>query len=1074
MVRYSGCMRLWWTVFLLTFSFTAAAQSPLGTVAGIAVDPSSTPVAGAELTLTNTGTNSRQIVKTNPGGAYVFPNLIPGVYRLSAELSGFRKIETSTFPVDAYRTVRQDLKLELATATAEVTVAETVSNVIQVDNPSITAGLTDRMILEAPTNLRTIYSNAGDSGLIFIMLPETIPGVVQVGSGAKWLTPGGLAAGTKAYVDGVETDFGNFGAPDSVSQPSFESIQEFSANLLTNRAEFGGIGQVNSTTKSGTNRFHAVIFEYARNSAFDARNTFLAAKSYQNLHNYGISGGGPAIKNKTFFFFTFDGTRGVRGYPFVSNVPTLAQRLGDFSGAAAVKNPFNGVNFPGNKIPASLLSPQALAAQAQLFPPPNYGPADSTSGNYRASFNGPEVHNDVEARVDHNFTERHSAFLKYQWKKDNYEIPGARSSLPPSSVGTSTNIRTVNFFTLGDVYSPTASTSNEFRAGLPILVSQSDANIRGQQFLDQWGITGLPSRAGIKGIPNVSVTGLTTATQSLLNPVSDGHWQIGDNLSWIKGRHQMKFGGQFVSWFVNRYLTTNAGLFGNFSFQGRFSGNPYADFLLGLPTTVVRLDPFPTQYNRWWDFAAYAQDDFKLNSRLTISYGLRYELNQPVHTNHDNIYSFDPSNGAVIIPSDNARALISPYFPASLKIETAGQVGLNRSLRTTDKNNFAPRFGFSYQLGAKTVVRGGYGLFYAHLSGNIAAFVGTGPYAVSTTNTNAVTNGTPAFTLGAPFASPGSAGTLNLNAFTPHMLNGMVHQYSLTVERQLAHDTGLRLSYIGSHGSQLLYERNLNQPPPSTTPFAQSRRPYPLYNTILYGDNGANSSYNGGQIQLQKRLSHGLLFNSAYTLAKELSEIDDTGDFELNTQIENAYNRRRDRANVYSVPRHQWENQALWELPLGKGLIRGGWQINTLLNLTSGNFLNPTFTGSDPSNTNNVGGRPDAVSGVSYPGTLNQWFNPAAFAAPPNNAGRFGNAGRNTIVGPGWVLFNAGMMKSLRFEKIGEMQLVASFQNVLNHANPGEPNLVVNNVNGGKITGTAIFPPAGSPRTGQLGLRWNF
>ena len=1055
---------------------TAAAQSPLATVSGLAVDPSESPVPGAALTLTNTRTGVKQTAATNSSGSYSFPNLTPGVYRLAASAAGFRNFETPEFPVDAYRTVRQDVRLEIGAASAEVTVSDSAVTAIQTDTPSISEMLTGRQILDLPTNLRTIYSNAGDSGLIFIMLPETIPGVVQVSNGAKWLTPGGLAAGTKAYVDGVETDSGNFGAPDSVSQPSFEAIQEFTANILTNRAEFGGIGQVNSTTKSGTNRYHAALFEYARNSAFDARNTFLTAKPYQNLHNYGIAGGGPVVKNRTFFYFVFDGTRGVRAYPFTSNVPTLAQRNGDFSGAAALKNPYTNGAFAGNRIPSQLLSPQALAVQAQFFPLPNYGPADSTSGNYRAAFNGPEVHRDYEIRLDHNFSERHSAFLRYQEKKDDYQIPGARSALPPSSVGTSTNIRRVNFFSFGDIFSPTSSMSNEFRAGVPILVSQSDANLRGQQLLDQFGITGLPSRAGIKGVPNIAITGLTTATQSLLNPVNDGHWQAGDNLSWIRGRHQMKFGAQYVSWFVNRYLTTNSGLFGNFSFQGRFTGNPYADFLLGLPTTVVRLDPFPTQYNRWHDLAFYAQDDFKLLPRLTLSYGLRYEFNQPVHANNDNLYSFDPATGSVVIPRNQARALISPYLPANIPIVLASQLGLNRTLRRSDKNNFAPRFGFSYQLNSsgKTVIRGGYGMFYSHLSGNIATFVGTGPFAVSTTNTNAFTNGVPSFTLGTPFAAAGSAGTLNINGLSPRLLNSPVHQYSLTVERQLGSDIGLRLSYIGSHGSQLLYERNLNQPVPSTVPFAQSRRPFPLFNTILYGDNGANSSYNGGQVQVQKRFTHGLLFSSAYTLAKELSEIDDTGDFELNTQIEDAYNRRRDRANVYSVPRHQWENQVLWDLPIGHGPILGGWQLNSLLNMSSGNFLNATFAGSDPSNTNTVGGRPDVVSALVYPGTANQWFDRTTFTAPPANAGRFGNAARNLIQGPGWVLFNLGLTKTFRFEKFGEVQLISSFQNVLNHVNLGEPNTVANNVNGSKITSTAVFPPAGSPRTGQLGFRWNF
>lgn len=1060
---------------MLFFAGFLSAQSPLGTVTGLASDPSGAVVANATVNLTNTQTGGKLSARTNTAGVYSFPNLLPGQYKLAASSAGFREIASVEFAVRPFSTSRQDLHFEVASGGTQVTVSESVTSAIQVDTPSISADLTARQIEQLPTNLRSVYDNSGDSGLIFIMLPETVPGVVQVGSGAKWITPGGMAAGTKLKVDGIETDFGNFGAPDSVSQPSFETVQEFSANLITNKAEFGGVGTITSTTKSGSNQWHSNLFWYAHNSDFDARNPFLTSKSFTNLHNYGIFASGPVRKDKTFFTFVYDGTRGVRGYPFVSNVPTLAQRAGDFSGGAALKNPYTGITpFSGNTILPSFLSPQSLKLAAQFYPLPNFGPANSTSGNYRASFNGPEVHHIVEGRLDETFSDRHTAFARYQWKKDNYEIPGARSALPPQATGTSTNIRRVNFWTLGDVFTPLPNVSNELRAGVVILVSASDADLRGQTVLDAAGISGLPSRAGIKGVPNVSITGLSTATQSLLNPVNDGHSQLSDNLSWVHGRHTMKFGVEFVDWFVNRYLTTNAGLFGNYSFQGGFTGTPYADFLLGLPTSVVRLDPFPIQYNRWWDLSLYAQDDWKISPRLTLSYGLRYEYNQPVHAENDNIYSFDVASGKVVIPSDAARKLISPYFPATLPVVTADQVGLDRTLRHPDKNNFAPRVGLSWQLdqAGKTVVRSGFGVFYAHFSGNIAADLGTGPFAVSTTNTNSFVNGQPLFTLANPFANPGSAGTLNLTAVNPNLVNPIVYQYSFTLERQLTNSVGVRASYIGSHGSQLAYERNINIPQPSATKFTQAARPYPLFGNITYGDSGANSTYNALQLQVQKRYSRGLLLSSAWTWAKELSEIDDNGDFELNTMIENPYNRSRDRGNVYSVPRHQWENQFIYDLPLGKNWAVRGWQVNGLLNLVSGNWLNPQFSGTDTSNTNTVGGRPDVVSTISYPGTLNQWFTTSSFAVPAN--GRFGTAARNSIEGPGWILLNAGVSRSFKLERYGQIQFGVTFQNLANHENLGEPNLVVNNVNGGKITSTAVFPPAGSPRTGQMLLRWNF
>jgi hypothetical protein len=267
--------------------------------------------------------------------------------------------------------------------------------------------------------------------------------------------------------------------------------------------------------------------------------------------------------------------------------------------------------------------------------------------------------------------------------------------------------------------------------------------------------------------------------------------------------------------------------------------------------------------------------------------------------------------------------------------------------------------------------------------------------------------------------------------------------------------------------------RNLNQPRASTTPFTASRRPYPLYNNISYAESGANSLYSGIQVQVNKRFSHGLLWQSAWTWAYALSDVDDTGNAELNTPIENSYDRRRDHANLYSVPEHQWLNQVLYDLP-GRGLILGGWQLNALLNMSTGNYLNPVFASGDPSNTNTIGGRPDVASPLVYPETVTSWFDRRSYAPPPANSGRFGNAPRNSVLGPGYAIFNLGMMKNFRFEHLGTVQLGGSFQNLLNHVNLGQPNMTIDNANGGVTTSTHIFPPAGSARTGQLSLRWMF
>ncbi|MBL8211102.1 MAG: carboxypeptidase regulatory-like domain-containing protein, partial [Bryobacterales bacterium] len=452
----------------------------MGTVTGFAVDPGQAVVPDATITLVSVDTGIKRDVVTNDSGAYSFLNLLPGRYKLTAQAKGFRPLETPEFSLAAYRTIRQDLLFEVSSTSTEVTVTEQVATVITTESPAIATSLSSRQILELPTNLRSVFNNAGDSGLIFSMMPLAIPGVVQVGAGAAWLVPGSGANGVRLKVDGIETNFGNFGGPDPVSQPSFESVEEFTANMNSNRAEFGGIGNITTVTKAGTNNYHGGVFWYARNSAFDARNAFQAAKPFQNIHNFGASVGGPVRKNSTFFYLTYDETRGSRAYLFNSNVPTLAQRAGDF-GATAIRNPLaNNQPFEGNRIPASLLSPQARRAQDLFYPLPNFGAPTLTAGNYRATFNGPEQHRIMEARVDQNFARGQSLFVRYQRKVHEYDIPGARSPLPPSTAGTSTNWRNVHFATIGHVAALRPNLFNEFRAGNVVLSSKSIADVTGQ------------------------------------------------------------------------------------------------------------------------------------------------------------------------------------------------------------------------------------------------------------------------------------------------------------------------------------------------------------------------------------------------------------------------------------------------------------------------------------------------------------------------------------------------------------------------------------------------------------------
>jgi hypothetical protein len=1031
----------------------------------VATDASGAPVPAARVTLNNEETGVSTEALTNQSGTYLFPNLRPGTYKLTAAAPGFQSFETTPFEVVAYRTVRRDVPFQVAAAATEVTVTDVVGTMVQTESPAISTRLTQRQILELPTTLRSVQNQAGDSGLIFTFMPLTVPGVVQVNNGAAWLTPGAGANSVRVRVDGIDTNFGNFGGPDPVSQPSFEAIEEFSANILTNKAEFAGMGQITSVTRSGTNNYHGSIFWYAKNSALDARSAFTPTKTFNNIHNVGGTIGGPVWKDRTFFFATFDHTRGVRAYNFAPTVPSEAMRAGVFP--TALRNPYTGENFVNNRIPAELLSQQALRTQQLFYPLPN---VPGATGNYRAGLNGPEAHYLGEMRLDHHISSGHSVFGRYQFKQSDYTQPGSRSPLP--TTGTSQNHRDVHFITVGDQASLSASLFNEFRAGLVTLNSESSSDMSGQDVLNQLGIEGLTGYETIQGIPSFNISGFSNTRVQLLNPVIDGRWQISDNLTWVTGRHTIKGGVELISAFVNRYLPVQEPRFGSFVFNGQYTGSPYADFLLGLPAQVSTLAPYPDQRNRYKDFNFYVQDDWKVTQRLTLSLGLRFEYNQPATPEDDNIFTFDPGTGAIVVPNENALRQFAGGFPSNLPVRTAAEVGLPESLRFADKNNWAPRVGFAYLLddSATTVIRGGWGIYYGHFSGAVPAYLSAGPYSVATTAINPRT--APTFTLANPFATASSAGVLNLQGVVPNLLNARSMQYSLSVERQFRGDIAVRVSYIGSQGRQLPYIRDINQPFPSTERYSAARRPYPTFNQIGYVDNGANSTYNGLQVHAQKRFSRGLMFSSAWTWAKHLSEVDDTGNAELNTLIENAYDRARDRGDVTAVPRHQWINNVLYELPLGRGTWLGGWQVNALLNMSTGHWLNPVWTGVDPAGVGVASVRPDLVSELQYPSQEGQWYDRGAFAAPP--IGRFGTAPRNLIRTPGYVLFNAGLLKGFRFEGGREIQFGVQFVNVLNHVNLGNPVTTVNVANAGQIAGSHIFPPAGSPRTGQLSFRYNF
>ena len=533
--------------------------------------------------------------------------------------------------------------------------------------------------------------------------------------------------------------------------------------------------------------------------------------------------------------------------------------------------------------------------------------------------------------------------------------------------------------------------------------------------------------------------------------------------------------------------------FGSYTFDGGLTGFSYADFLLGLPETTSRAHVGPPEYARLWYLMGFLQDDWKVSHRLTLSYGLRYDYDSPARDKYDALANFDPSTGSLVVPTSQAiQQYLPPLFPSTVPVVTAQQAGFpTHSLRNNFTAAFQPRVGFAFRpfSNARTVLRGGYGIFNDELNADISSLLYGAPFSLTEGFTNHITAGQPLLTLNNPFVGLPGVGAVVVNALATNIRNPYTQQWNFTVEQDIGFSTSLRISYIGLKSTDLLYGRDINQVPASTMPFSASQRPYPAYQSIFMYSNGGNQTYNALSTEVNKRWSKGLSFQVSWTWAKSLTDVDETGDVEAGVVIEDSNNRARDKGNSQYAPRHAVQGNVVWELPFGSGKpfvnrgglidrLIGGWRLSTGLVAQTGQYLTPTFSGSDPSNTLTFGGRPSVVSNWNLPSgqrSINDWFNASAFAVPVN--GQFGNAGYGIIEGPGLFDVNAALFKSFKVTEHSSLRLQASFSNVLNHPNFSNPNLNISfPASAGVITSTysQTFGISGGPRQGQVGLRYEF
>jgi len=1095
-MRYSRLLSLVVVILLLgALARPLAAQTTFGAITGTVRDSAGAVVPSATIEVTHVNSNYNYTAQSNESGNYTLPQLREGDYLLRASAKGYQAYVAKGIVLAARDELRHDITLQIGAIESTVEVVAG-ANLIETDTPRIGDSKTADQLKSLPLNTRSLYS--------FLALS---PGVVAAGGGEAFRRFAGSRRNqSDQTIDGISVSTGQDGTQITPLVQFIESFQEARVDMSNNSADTGAIGQVTLISKSGSNQLHGSLFDYYSTPFFRARDPFATERPAGVRHSPGGSVGGPILipklyngRHKSFFFFSFETSRGSSILQRLNpTVPIPAWRNGDFSGLAAIRNPFNNNQpFAGNRIPDNLINPVAKKIQDRFWPAPNFpaNPTTLVANNYSEQKSRAFDPNTYwTTRIDHRFTEKAFVFGRYTWNRSFNRA--FESNLP--TIGQLDRVRDTRATTVSFTYAIRPTLVSESRWGLSFSDDPRQGPLRGREFVDSLGLVGLVSDLpDINGVPNIgfSTLGITTITQTAVRRPGfknfTNQWQ--EHLNWYHGRHTLKTGFQ-----IGRYQSQdgqqNNNLFGNLNFTNRYTGHPYADFLLGLPTTVSRAFPGLLTDRRRWGYEFFATDDFKITPRLTLNLGGRYELHPYWYEASGLFAVFDIDRSKIVVPN-GSLSKVSPLMPRGyVDVIEAKDAGLpGKSLVRTDRNNFAPRVGFAYRpWGNDTVIRGGFGFFYDGVPRALGA-AGV-PYVINEPNFTNPTNN-PAVILPRVFPAAGVAGPTTVTlpqAVNPDLRIPYSEQYNLTVEHQ-RWNTGFRVSYIGTNTRQGDYTFNINQPVPDTRLYGQKPRRFPNYPAITYRTNGAGHQYHALSIEAERRLAKGLAYQASWTWAKD---IEDLNGF-LSGSPENAYDRLRERGNALDIPRHRVTGNMIYELPFGQkrrflsganravDTVIGGWEYTMIFSYYSGQFLTPLWTGTDPTGAAftssatipNVTIRPDIRRNPNLPAsqrTIDKWFDTSAFDAP--DAGRFGTSANGVIVGPSSTVFHAGLAKLFKFSERTRLRFEVTATNLFNHPNFSNPGLNFSTVAFGVISSAGVdsdLDQSGA-RSLRMGLRFEW
>ena len=1087
-------------IFALLLGSASAllAQSATGQITGTVRDATGAVIAGVTVNLASQLTGVTRKTTTNETGVYSFPLLPVSVYSVTVDQKGFRSAKRSDINLNVDQVVRVDLELQVGEVTETVEVKESA---VSIDSETAAVGqvIAQKQVTELPLNGRNFLQ------LLFLgngaVQTNGEQGSMRQGQGDAISINGSRPTSNNYLLDGTTNTDTSLNTPAVVL--SVDAIQEFKEQTANYSAEYGfSANQINIISKSGTNDLHGALFWFDRNNDFDARSYFDAGIPALHQNQYGFVAGGPVYvpkiyngRNKTFWLVNFDATKIRQGTDSFGVVPTADELAGKFT--APIMDPLSGLPFPDNTVPSNRFSRLSqVALDSHFWPGANI---DLPQGNYRSTLPLPLDTNQETYRVDQYLGKFGTIFARgtlthyTNTSSGNITAIGDTFFLEDSTnwqVTHTVNIgpHLVNQFRLGYL----EATANQYGVAAP--QSSVDAMALTGVFQNMpdiqrtWPSIGMIGYSGVGG----AVNAYTASNQPM--------WDLSDSLNIIHGRHTLTVGANYRRWKLNRDLADN--FLGNFSYSGFVTGNSIADMLLGYYNDAALFQPAafsiagkvgnPRQFNFQY-FAPYVQDDFKVSPRLTLNVGLRWDFRTVPYETNNRMGWNDVTNalgGMCIADKTLVEKGIAPEGNGFYRY-----CGKNRPI-DNPLTPFAPRIGFAYRPfgGDKTVIRGGYGIFWDSAEGreidgsaDIYPYVSRGDYKQTTGQTAALQTTDalfPSFSNPGP-VTPAADSFLAVN-ISEAPRNPYVQQWSFSVQRQLTSNTKLEVNYIGNKGTHLLMRRNFAQAlvptdPNNVTPVL-SRKPYPNFNVFINSDWSGNSSYQSANVKLEHRAGR-LLFTTAYTWAKSIdnkSAAAGIGGADTGWQgfIDN-HNVRLDHGLSDFDVDQRLVSSFVYDLPFGRGgkylanvgraadAVVGGWQMNGIVTFQRG-FPYSIYAQDLGGLLDNYENRASLVGNPrsGFTQGIAEWFNTAAFTQPPG--GVIGNAGRNILRAPGINNWDVSLFKNFEFHERARLQLRLESFNTFNHTQWYGPDHFISDPQFGQITS------ARPGRINQVGVKLNF